>query len=195
MLKKDKPIRLKTVNLGFDGAGKTSLYYTFAYKNYPEGFVASIFECYIHNFKIEGHSVDLGFWDTHCGDNDEFVELTRIYYPDTHVFTICFDVSNLAVFSKIKKFWVDQEVRPLNPNAPIILVATKTDLRDSDCATISKETGQLLAEEIDAAGYFEVSSLRMEGLDELFHNICVVGLKYQKETLKRSRSRKICGIL
>jgi hypothetical protein len=35
----------------------------------------------------------------------------------------------------------------------------------------------------------------MEGLDELFHYICVVGLKYQKESLKLFRIRKICGIL
>ena len=65
-----------------------------------------------------------------------------------------------------------------------MLVATKTDLRAGVCETIRREEGAALAEEIVAAGYFEISSLKMEGLDELFHSICVVGMKYRKD-LKR----------
>jgi hypothetical protein len=60
------------------------------------------------------------------------------------------------VSPNIKKFWVYREVTSLNPNAPH--VAKKTDLRDRDSATVSKESEELLAEEIDGARYFEVSS-------------------------------------
>ena len=186
---------LKTVNVGFDGAGKTCLYHTFAWNKFPGDFIPTIFECYVHNFVIEGESVDLGFWDTHCGENDEYVELTRIYYHDADVFTICFDVSNREVFPKIKDYWVDTELRPLNPKAPIILVATKIDLRDGDCETISKESGERLAEEIGAAGYFEVSSLKMVGLNELFNFVCAAGLKYRSETQNSLKAHKICDIL
>lgn len=185
---------LKTVNVGFDGSGKTSLYHTFAWRKFPDGFLPTVFEGYTHDFDIDGKSVNLGFWDTHCGENHEYVELTRLYYPNTDVFTICFDVSNLDSFSNIREFWVDKEIRPLNSDAPLVLVATKTDLRggSNECGTISRERGEQLAKEIGAAGYFEVSSLEMKGVDELFQSISEIGLKYR---LKNSTRCRVCKIL
>ena len=190
----NKPVNLKTVNVGFDGSGKTSLYHTFAWRKFPDGYLPTVFEGYTHDFHIDGVSVNLGFWDTHCGENHEYVELTRLYYPNTDVFTICFDVSNLDSFSKIREFWVEKEIRPLNSDAPIVLVGTKTDLRDesNDRGTISRESGEQLAREIGAAGYFEVSSLEMRGVDELFQSISEIGLKYRLKTSARCR---ICKIL
>lgn len=185
--KAKKSANIKNVNVGFDGSGKTSLYHTFAWRKFPDGFLPTVFEGYTHDFVIEGISANLAFWDTHCGENDEYVELTRLYYPDTDVFTICFDVSNSNSFSNLREFWVEKEIRPLNSDAPIVLVATKTDLREH-CETVSRERGEQLARDIRAAGYFEVSSLEMRGVDELFENVCRIGLKY------RLAKNRICVI-
>ena len=176
---------LKMVNIGFDGAGKTSMYHTFAFKEFPTDYLPTCFQGYCHSFEINGETISLAFWDTHCGENNEYLELLQLSYFDTDVFTICFDVSNLDVFPDMKKFWVDGQLRPLYRKVPIILVATKIDLRGGDCETISRERGERLAEEIGAAGYFEISSLKKEGLDDLFYHICISGVKYQKKRLKR----------
>ena len=178
-----RPIYLKMVNVGFDGAGKTSMYSTFVRKKFLVDYIPTVFESYVGDFVIDKKSVSLAFWDTCCGENDEYKSLRPLSYCDTDVFTLCFDVSSLELFPDMKTFWVE-ELRSFDPNIPIILVATKTDLRGGVCKTIRREEGVALAEEIVAAGYFEISSLKMEGLDELFHSICVVGMKYRKD-LKR----------
>ena len=180
-----KVIRLKMVAVGFDGAGKTSMYHTFAKKKFPAKYIPTVFEGYVHDFEIDGKEVDLAFWDTVCGENDEYARLRPLSYNDADVFVLCFDISNIELYYRIKEFWVDNELRSFDPRIPIILVATKTDLREGEFKTASREEGESLAAEIDAAGYFEISSLRMEGLDDLFHNICVVGMNYQKKTMKK----------
>jgi small GTP-binding protein len=174
--------------VGFDGAGKTSMYHTFATKEFPTGYIpfwCEIYTNYTCDFEIDGNCVNLAFWDTICGENDEYARLRPLSYNDADVFVLCYDISNLELYHKIKEFWVDNELRSFDPRIPIILVATKTDLREGELKTVSREEGESLAAEIDAAGYFEISSLRMEGLDELFHNICVVGMNYQKKTMRK----------
>jgi small GTP-binding protein len=181
------PINLKMVAVGFDGSGKTSMYHTFAKKKFPAEYVPTVFEGFAHNFEIDGNYVNLAFWDIACGENDEYARLRPLSYDRADVFVLCYDISNVNLYHRIKEFWVDNELRSFDPKIPIILVATKIDLREGELKTVSREEGESLAAEIDAAGYFEISSLRMEGLDELFHQICVVGMNpmnYQKKTPK-----------
>ena len=177
---------VKMVTVGFDGSGKTSMYHTFTRKEFPADYVPICFEGYAQTLYVDGKCICLCFWDTCCGENDEYGPLRPLSYHDTDVFVLCYDVSNFELFPWIKTFWVDKELRPFDPKIPIILVATKIDLRGRDCKTVCREEGEALAEEIGAAGYFEISSLKMEGLEELFRQICIVALRHRKEKLKKN---------
>ena len=77
-------------------------------------------------------------------------------YLDTGVFILCFDVSNEPQFSDIHTYWAP-ELSELCPHTPIILVGTKTDLREKQVETSSCEAGESMAARINAVRYMEVS--------------------------------------
>ena len=104
-------------------------------------------------------------------------------------------VVGLTSFQNIKSKWIP-ELKHHAPTAKIILVGTKTDMRD-DKATIDKmaekgqkpitpEQGTALAKEIGAIMYLECSALTQNGLKNVFDEAikCVVfpgGKKSEKK--------------
>ena len=54
--------------------------------------------------------------------------LRPLSYPGTGIFTLCFSVVDRRSFKSINELWVP-ELRHHCPNAPILLVGTKIDLR------------------------------------------------------------------
>ncbi len=72
------------------------------------------------------------------------------------------------------------EIRHHCPNAKIILVGTKSDVREDSNfkgPAVSRKDGEKLAKEIGAASYLEVSALKRQGLNELFEEVARQGLK------------------
>ena len=104
-------------------------------------------------------------WDPDytCDDN----RLRGLSYTMTNVFLLCFDVSQRSSFDRVETYWVP-DLRQLQHNTPIILVALKTDLRRGDGDSISFEEGKSMAEKMGAVDYIEVSSLENTGVSELF---------------------------
>ena len=98
-----------------------------------------------------------------CDDN----RLRGLSYTMTDVFLLCFDVSQRSSFDRVETYWVP-DLRQLQHNTPIILVALKTDLRRGDGDNISFEEGKSMAEKMGAVDYIEVSSLENTGVSELF---------------------------
>lgn len=105
----------------------------------------------------------------------------QLYYANTDVFLICFSIDQPESLRNIPVTW-KREVSKFCPNAPIILVGTKQDLRNvnSQCAgfsfqtslspivTVKYEDGQEMAEQIGAYSYQECSAKRNEGVREVF---------------------------
>lgn len=100
-----------------------------------------------------------------------------LIYPQTDVFLICFSIVSPSSFENVRTKW-HPEVSHHCPNTPIILVGTKsmlredpeilTDLDAKHLAPISFERGALMAKEIGAIKYMECSSLHQQGLEAVF---------------------------
>ncbi|KAL5261353.1 hypothetical protein ACHWQZ_G007149 [Mnemiopsis leidyi] len=180
-----KTVHIKTVNVGCDGVGKTCWYQTYVTRRFPsdEDYVPTIFDGYAHNCTVNGTPLSVGFWDTICGEDDEFRKLRRLSYPRTDVFTLCFDVADTERLPMVE-WWANEELRLSNPDTPIILVATKTDLREGQPVTVSREEGEAMAKKIRAAGYFEISSLKMEGDYDVTIELINVRSKLERPELK-----------
>ena len=98
-------------------------------------------------------------------------------YSYTDVFVLCFAVDNPDSLSSIITQWVP-EVRNICPNAPLILVCNKIDLRNdvetidklanNKCKPISREEGLAIAQRIDAVEYLECSARNNDGVREVF---------------------------
>lgn len=147
------------------------------------------------NKPYEGKIVEFALWDT--AGQEEYDRLRPLSYPETHVLFVCFAVdypvslenvedkvcspSALACLrgdlnSGHRTQWYP-EVAHFCEDVPIILVATKTDLRaDSTAVSLLKaqgrhpvtpEEGAAVAKRIGAK-YAEVSAMTGRGVEEVF---------------------------
>lgn len=187
---------IKAVFLGFHGVGRTSLLITYTTKEFPSEYIPTVFDNYavkIHPSCVEGQDYVLGLWDPTGGE--DFERLRPLSYPQTDVFILMFSVVDSTFdFERIATYWAP-ELQEHCSDAPIILVASKVDLRKDGIAdTITPKQGQAMAARIRAVRYFEVSSLQYFGLDELFEVVIDVGYKHAEDSYKKVRKKK-CIIL
>lgn len=121
-------------------------------------------------------------------------------YPNTDVFLVCFSVINPNSFENIRAKWYP-EVSHHCPNAPIILIGTKTDLRENEDALerlatkrqvpVSFEQGLQMSKEIEAYKYMECSALTQKGLRQVFEEaVRAVGESQRKQNLKAKKGGK-----
>ena len=181
---------IKTVAVGDGAVGKTAMYITHNTGEYPAEYTPTVFENYVRRYDLNGIEVDLAAFDPAGGE--DFPRLRPLSYPETDVFILCFDVSCKFSQDNISSYWLP-ELKLHCPRVPIILVATKIDLRDGEEETVTREEGESLAVKIGAAKYMEISSLKYKGLDELFNEVVKIGYEYNS-SLPKKRSRK-CNVL
>jgi len=158
-------------------------------------FIPTVFDNYMANVLVDGKLISLGLWDT--AGQEDYDRLRPLSYPGTDVFLVCFSTISHSSFANIKEKWVPEIVHNC-PNAPMILVGTKTDLRDSDQfygQSISTEQGNKLSKEIDAACYCECSALTQDGLKEVFDSAIRSVLNPKKKKRKKENGNGGCHIL
>ena len=182
--------RLKTVAVGYAGAGKTCMFLRYVKDQFPERYVPTLFERYVADAELDEQNVELELWDTGGGEGHE--RFRPLSYPDTDVFLLLFDITNHGQFEDIYSHWWE-ELNHHCPNVPIILVASKIDLRVEGSSTITTVQGKAMAEKIGAANYMEISSLKNWGIAELFREAIGFGHLYHS-TLKKTKKKK-CSIL
>ena len=127
---------------------------------------------------VDGKVCTLGLWDT--AGQEDYDRLRPLAYLQTDIFLICFSLVSptslenvpgnriLTFVYRCAAKWV-AEIEHHCPHTPIILVGTKSDLRE-DTTTVERlkerglspvttEQGQACAKKINAVKYLECSSL------------------------------------
>ena len=69
-----------------------------------------------------------GLWDT--GAHEEYDRLRPIQYLNTDIFVVCFSIVSPSSFDNVTTKWIP-EIKHHVPDAPFLLVGTKSDLRRS----------------------------------------------------------------
>jgi len=165
----------KLVCVGDAGVGKTSLLISYSTNTFPTEYVPTVFENYSANVMHDKHPVNLTLWDT--AGQEEYATLRSVSYPQTDVFLLCFSVVSPNSFENAQTKWL-KELKHYNPDTPIVVVGTMTDLRN-DRATIEKlskeghqsvtfEKGSKYADDIGAP-YIECSAItQKKNVDQVF---------------------------
>lgn len=172
----------KIIVLGRAAMGKTCLLIRYTTKDFPGQYIPTVFDNYCANTIIDKTTINLGLWDT--AGAEDYPRLRPLSYPQTDVFMVCMSVYDPKSYSLDKtKMWTDNLVHAMafcqevllwgnDGEIPVILVGTKTDLRNDDkfkddC--YNKEEMENWAKWFKCSGYVECSALNGENVDETFN--------------------------
>lgn len=158
-----RPIKITAVGDGM--VGKTCMLITYTSRRFPTEYVPTVFDNYSDNLTVDGQEFNMTLWDT--AGQEDYERLRPLSYPNTDCFLLCFSVGSHSSFENIFSKWYP-EIRLHCPNVPIVLVGTKTDLREAqaDCVTVAE--GRRMRKKINASRYVECSAKANEGLQEVF---------------------------
>ena len=152
----------------------------------------------LHSYHYYHHKQQPLLNDKYSTTTTKTITNRPLSYPDTDVFLCAFSVVNPDSFENISSKWVP-EVRHHCPDAPIVLVGTKIDLRNDpdvlqqlqkkELAPITKEKGVKLAEELQCADYRECSAMTQEGLKEVFYAAIDAVMKIRRAKEKEDEKK------
>lgn len=150
--------RKKIVIVGSGGCGKTSLLLMYSRGSWTERYIPTVFENHMATLSIKDRLIDLELWDT--AGQEDYDRLRPLSYPGTDAVIICFSVSCRKSLQAVQDKWAPEVRHFCPPETPIILVGTKTDLRegsfdDYKCIKINNnkndnrnDTGEIISQEI-----------------------------------------------
>jgi GTPase SAR1 family protein len=122
---------------------------SYTQNTFPDNYIATVFDNYESLQVVDGKTIHLQLWDT--AGQEEYDRLRSLSFPDTEVFLVCFSISDPTSFQNIENkvrfkatssshiftslFFVTSqwipEVKEFMKTAPVILVGTKADFRDT----------------------------------------------------------------
>lgn len=183
---------IKSVVVGDGGVGKTCLLISYTTNTFPNDYIPTVFDNYSASVMIDGEPIKLGLWDT--AGQSEYDRLRPLSYPQTEIFLCCFSVISPSSFSNVTSKWIPEIYHHCPKDIAILLVGTKTDLRDEphvlddlhekNLKPISYEQGVKLAKDLGAVAYLECSAATQVGVKEIFDFAIRAVLEPAKEDTK-----------
>jgi Ras-related protein Rab-22 len=159
----------KVVILGESGVGKTSILNRYIKNSFeienPSTSGASYATKTMH-FEQTSKNIKFDIWDT--AGQEKFRTLTKIFYKDTSVALLVYDITREDSFQEIKNYWYHQ-IKEHSPKKTIIAIAAnKGDLYEEE--KIDETEGRSFAKQIGAIFRY-TSAKNSSGIDELFKAI------------------------
>eukprot|EP00012_Vannella_robusta_P005885 CAMPEP_0206193372 /NCGR_PEP_ID=MMETSP0166-20121206/6523_1 /ASSEMBLY_ACC=CAM_ASM_000260 /TAXON_ID=95228 /ORGANISM="Vannella robusta, Strain DIVA3 518/3/11/1/6" /LENGTH=190 /DNA_ID=CAMNT_0053610063 /DNA_START=13 /DNA_END=585 /DNA_ORIENTATION=- len=182
---------IKIVVVGDGAVGKTSLLITYTSGSFPHEYVPTVFDNYSCSVLLNDQKVNVGLWDT--AGQEDYERLRPLSYPNTDVFLVCFSVGGPSSFRNVKSHWTTEIFHHV-PNAPFVLVGTKSDLREESGESISVEDARKLASELEALRFMECSAMRNSGVKEVF-DFAIRQAVFKKPPRRDARKKGNCSVL
>ncbi|VVC97166.1 ras-like GTP-binding protein RhoL [Leptidea sinapis] len=174
--------RLKITVVGDGMVGKTCLLYVYTRNEFPKEYVPTVFDNYIGHITVDGVEVEMALWDT--AGQEDYERLRPLSYTSTNCFLVCFSVGSRSSYDNVVLKWYP-ELKHFSHSVPIVLVATKIDLRATDKAVITTQEGKQLRKKIRAVQYVECSALERINMHEVFEEGVRAALR-KKPVTKRN---------
>jgi small GTP-binding protein len=132
---------------------------------------------------VDGKPIMVGLWDT--AGQEDYDRLRPLSYPGTDVFLLVFACNSRTSMQNIKSKWLT-EITHHCPRTPLLLCATKADLRNESTDCISEEEGMRLATEVAQIAqlknvpFYYVSAKTQENMKACFDHVIRLALDKPK---------------
>jgi len=185
----------KIVLVGEGAVGKTCFIVTLTHNEFPFDYIPNGLEPCQVKVTVDGKYCGVSLWDT--AGQEDYDRIRPLSYPDTDMFLILLPIVHCGEYhtlERIKTKWIP-EITHHCPNVPYLIIGTKSDLKDDE-EYITKSKEKKLFEILDfektskwaldngAMKYLECSSMKLQGLQEIFHEIVHSYEKYHKQHKK-----------
>ena len=159
---------------------------SYTQNKFPNEYNPTVFDNYSTNVVVDKTPVNLGLWDT--AGQEDYDRLRPLSYPQTDVFLVCFSTVAPSSFDNVKTKWMP-ELRLHAPAAPIVLIGTKTDLREDGSVlqalssrgqlVVQEDMGVAAAKDVGAERYMECTSHNQDALKALFDSAIRIALHHR----------------
>jgi len=183
---------VKLVAVGDPTVGKSSIFISFTSSGFLKDYVPTTFDNFNKELITEQGLISLSLWDT--AGQDELANLRQLSYAQADVVLLVFSTILPSSYENITTKWI-HEIKQFCPNAPFMLVGSKTDMRDTfQGEVITSAKGKELARQIGAIGYVECSAMTHDGLDNVF-NKTLETLSEKKVKGARITKKDKCAVM
>lgn len=169
----ENEISCKVVLVGNSGVGKTCIINQYITNVFNEEQLTTTGATYsTKKLFIESKNKTISFeiWDT--AGQEKYRSLTKMFYKDSSIVIMVYDITNEDSFNDIKSYWLDEVINNSNENVIMAIVGNKSDLIENE--KVKEEDVKNFANEKGI--HFAVISAKMKnGIDDLFKDI---GNKY-----------------
>ncbi|KAH3685741.1 hypothetical protein WICPIJ_003290 [Wickerhamomyces pijperi] len=182
----------KVVVVGDGAVGKTCLLISYTSNTFPSDYIPTVFDNYTKSTLFEGEHYKLELWDT--AGQEDYDRLRPLSYPQTDIFLVCFSIVEPSSFTNVKVKWIPEIRHHSRDNIKILLIGTKSDLRDdphtldrleeSGNEPVSKEEARKLVRDLGLYEYVECSAALQTGVEVVFEKAIVSVVSAERELLK-----------
>ena len=178
-------LHIKCVLLGETAVGKSSLINRFVSNTFKSDFTSTMVGyCSTKQVYYEktDQKINYEIWDT--AGQEKYRSLTKIFYQDSKVTILVYDITRKDSFEAIKNYWYT-EVRDNSPQDVIIaIVGNKSDLYEYE--EVTEDEAKEFAKSVNAI-YQQTSACNGSGVKELFD---MIGNKIIKPEVFEELNRK-----
>jgi len=181
---------IKCCVVGDGAVGKTCLLVCYTKNEFPEQYVPTVFDNHSTMVMCDGKVVNLQLWDT--AGQEDYDRLRPLSYPGTQIFILCYSTISRTSYANCENRWIP-ELKHHCPEIPILLVGTKTDIRDeTNPDHLKASDGHKLVKKLNAVNYVECSAKTMDKVNDVFD----VAIRAVLNPKKKKKKKKMdCQIL
>lgn len=167
----------KVVVVGNTQSGKTSIVGRFCNNNFVNKPNITIGVDYNDaNIIVDNKIIKLQIWDT--AGQEKFRTITRSYYAGVKMVFIVFDIADKMSFYSLKD-WINEVKKHVGDETLLFIVGNKKDLIDTSSTYFNDIKSQIdvLLQDCNISGYYEVSAKTGGGISEMFRECSGMTIK------------------
>jgi small GTP-binding protein len=164
----EKKINLKLALFGDPAVGKTSLISRYTEEGFEENYQPTLgVNIVMKKMNIDEFVIQLAIWDI---AGQEKYDLTRkMFFQGCMGALLVYDITRQPTYENIESKWLTDFEKYAEKDPTCVLIGNKTDLEDSK--VVFMEDGRLLAEQINASDFLEISAKLGDNVEAAFKKL------------------------